>query len=85
MNPVLYKCLTSADGGVEGEEGDRKKNGEVNKEDRLKGWVSSKMDGGGLENSPIIEADQVRKQHRVGERARDWGKKVCNWRCLVFV
>lgn len=36
--PVIYKCLTSADRGVEAceeeeEEGDGKKNGEVKKED----------------------------------------------------
>lgn len=37
--PVIYKCLTSADRGDEGceakEEGDRKKNGEVKKEDSI--------------------------------------------------
>lgn len=40
--PVIYKCLTSADRGDEGceeedeEEGDRKKNGEVKKEDNIR-------------------------------------------------
>ncbi len=41
--PVIYKCLTSADRGDEGceeeeeeEEGDRKKNGEVKKEDSIR-------------------------------------------------
>lgn len=38
--PVIYKCLTSADRGDEGceekeEDGDRKRNGEVQKEDNI--------------------------------------------------
>lgn len=96
--PVVYKCLTSADRGDEGceeeeeeEEEDRKKNDEVKKEDNIrKNWWGAKWGvcrGREVENSPIIEADTRARL----ENSREWGesqrlrKNDCNWRCLVFV
>lgn len=65
---ALYKCLTSAAGRSSG----GKKNGEVNKYDEQKGWVSSRMGGGGVlgglvvRNTPIIEAENSTEDGSAG-------------------